>query len=43
MQKAMIPVGAIDGVPHYLCVTCARQLLMTTPSSGDAVSTPTPA
>jgi DNA-directed RNA polymerase subunit RPC12/RpoP len=30
MQKAMIPVGEIDKVPFYLCVSCARQLVRTT-------------
>jgi DNA-directed RNA polymerase subunit RPC12/RpoP len=36
MQKAMIPVGEtpsdgdIKGVPHYLCVACARKLVKTT-------------
>ncbi len=35
MQKAMIPVGEtptegdVKGVPHYLCVACARQLIQT--------------
>ena len=32
MQKAMIPVGALDGVPFYLCVVCARELLKTEPA-----------
>lgn len=27
MQKAMIPVGEVDRVPHYLCVDCARKLI----------------
>ncbi len=31
MQKAMIPVGEVDRVPHYLCVACSRKLIKTQP------------
>ena len=33
MQKAMIPVGVVDGHVHYLCNACSRQLLMTSPKA----------
>ena len=29
MQKAMIPVGVVDGNVHYLCNACSRLLLRT--------------
>jgi DNA-directed RNA polymerase subunit RPC12/RpoP len=33
MQKAMIPVGEVDRVPHYVCIVCARKLVQTTPDA----------
>jgi DNA-directed RNA polymerase subunit RPC12/RpoP len=29
LQKAMIPLGAIEGIPGYACVPCARKLVTT--------------
>ena len=29
LQKTMIPLGAVDGVVSYVCVSCARKLVTT--------------
>ncbi len=29
MQKTMIPLGVTDGIISYVCVPCARKLVMT--------------
>ena len=39
LQKEMIPVGVLDGVVSYLCVDCARKLLMVGgPAEGPGVT-----
>ncbi len=40
MQKSMIPVGVTEGITSYLCVACARKLVMTASSAGDESDTP---
>lgn len=34
LQKAMIPVGVLDGVISYLCIACARTELRTGAPAG---------